>query len=243
MSISTGRPWRCGNPDKLSPLVTACWPSETGASVFPPLEATDSLLSKERLLLQPPRRQLQILRAQVLLVSMLTPIEAAWLAGFVDGEGSFQIVGKRRSSSAFDYLDAQLVATSTDRPVLDRCAEIASGKVGGPYRAPSNKGKPVFRWTLRGRALGEVTADIQPFLITKAEQAGLILLFRSLVRLGASPTEWGRKPMDEAELIARRDMKWAMNALNHRGSLPVPQERLDALARVRAQIETVARAS
>jgi hypothetical protein len=123
---------------------------------------------------------------------------------------------------------------------LDRCAEIASGKVGGPYRAPSNKGKPVFRWALRGRALGGVTADIRPFLITKAEQADVVLLFRSLVRLGASPTEWGRKLMDEAELVARRDMKLAINALNHRGSLPIPPERLEALERVRLQIATVA---
>ncbi len=59
----------------------------------------------------------------------MNEIEAAWLAGFLDGEGSFMITRGWHNGCAAPTYDAAVAATNTDRSLIDRCKQLAGGKI------------------------------------------------------------------------------------------------------------------
>ena len=67
-----------------------------------------------------------------------------------------------------------------------------------------------------------------------SEHAEILLAARDLTRPGARPKEWGVRRNDEWN-ERKRIMSLALRALNHRGTQPVPQERLEALAMWRSR--------
>ena len=165
--------------------------------------------------------------------------EAAWLAGFLEGEGTFQVVETRKTGSGPIY-EAQIAATNTAYAALERCHEIAGGWLYGPIGRGNAKWKPAYRWTLRGKALGPVLRALIPHLVAKREPALILLCLREEITVGANVNEWGRKPLGADVLARRTDYKMAMHALNHRGALPTPQEQTEALARIHPQLEAIA---
>jgi hypothetical protein len=167
--------------------------------------------------------------------------DIAWLAGFLDGEGTFQIINVRKTGSGPMY-DAQLAATNTDIALLNRCQHIAGGSVYGPNGRGDPRWKDSYRWALRGKKLGPLLDELLPFLVSKREQASILIALRSEVRPGASLSEWGRKPLDQDTLDRRLEYKMAMHALNHRGALPPKPEYLAALAAFRQRTATTAQA-
>lgn len=154
----------------------------------------------------------------------MTQTEAAWLAGFLDGEGSFMILRSRRSG--FDSWEAAVAASSTTDALLVRCRELAGGKITRGIE-PGGLARRAGIWTLKGKAVGPTVEAVLPFLVSKREQAAIVLALRLETKAGASP---GKPCATDPEKNARRDrMRLAVQALNHRGTAPVPAERLAAL--------------
>lgn len=161
-----------------------------------------------------------------------TPTDIAWLAGFLEAEGSFQISGQTKSykGRSFAIYQAQVVATSVDRELLDRCERIAGGCV---YKVGESRGnwRQAYRWSLKSTTLNDLLPALRPFLITKRRQADLLLELRSMTSRGAQAGAFGRR--HDPQLDARRaDIKLAVNALNHRGTSAPPEDQLAALRRV-----------
>lgn len=84
--------------------------------------------------------------------------ELMWLAGFLEGEGSFLVSDSKQKSNhlqsrsdGYRYLSIRIVGPSCDLDVLERVQSIAGGKIFGPYADSKGKGKPIYRWVLAKR--------------------------------------------------------------------------------------------
>lgn len=80
----------------------------------------------------------------------LTPEQVAWVAGIIEGEGSF-IAEKRRNGryATRVYASARIQVQMTDEDVIIRLQELMGGTVHSyPDKRPQCKDQ--FRWTFRG---------------------------------------------------------------------------------------------
>lgn len=103
----------------------------------------------------------------------LSPTEAAWLAGFVDGEGCLVL------SRVGDRFNTSLEVSNTDRRLLARCRELAN--VGAVYNRPrvrSANHRPQFMWSVSARAdLFALLPQIIPHLVGKAQEASAVVAY------------------------------------------------------------------
>lgn len=159
--------------------------------------------------------------------------DAAWLAGFLDGEGSFQV--RRYRVQGYEGFEASVSATGVEPAPLVRCQELARGNLLGPVRPSGGNARPSWVWRVKGHALTSLLEAIIPYLTLKREHATILLVMRRGTRAGARSGEFGRRRAT-AEFEQRARIKMAINALNHRGSTPIPTENLTALAAVRDQL-------
>lgn len=166
------------------------------------------------------------LRAIAAYNGVMQASDSAWLAGFLDGEGSFMIW--RRQRGGYDSWSAAVAVTSTDDRLLLRCMAIAGGKLSALVQ-PKGNAKPARIWTVMGKRLTLLLEAVLPHLVGKREQAEIVLTLRRETRAGALPGNEGVRT--DHEKNARREiMRLAVRALNHRGTVPMPAEQLAALA-------------
>lgn len=96
----------------------------------------------------------------------MSPTEAAWLAGFFDGEGSIStyLGGRLRSSPCW-----LITCSNTHLGALERCKEYAGcGTVG--YKQVRPEHKPQWQWRVHARADVIATCEqMLPYLIIKRE--------------------------------------------------------------------------
>ena len=131
--------------------------------------------------------------------------EWAYLAGFIDGEGS--ICPWSRTATP----DIGLHVPNTDRRVLEWIAERFPDKGGiNFHRRRKTHRKDYWSWDLTGRAMAPVLCGVLPFLVLKARQAELALLFIETI---------GReRRLSEETRATRRSLATRLSQLNRRGS-------------------------
>lgn len=149
----------------------------------------------------------------------------AWMAGYFDGEGSFMIIKNERKG--YIYYDCRISVSSTEDVPLIECKNIAGGYFNKKKFKPSSKNeyaKSARLWYLKGTSLDNLLPKIYPYLVLKKEQCMLLMYFRSGFTRGASDGIWGRKTDNERN-EHRLMLKYAMNALNHRGTSDLSDEK------------------
>jgi hypothetical protein len=141
----------------------------------------------------------------------LTDVQAAWLAGLIDGEGCISIWRERREGnrSGFRYY-AMVHIANTNRGLLDAIAKVIPGEV---YLKDARKKlanhKPLFMFAVSRRALSPVLTRIAPFLVIKKRQAEIAMQFRRVIE------EAPMRTFQDHEVLGQL---WAENrALNKRG--------------------------
>ena len=160
--------------------------------------------------------------------------DAAWLAGIIDGEGSMLIAEDSRRIHAPSF-EAQVSVVNTNKQMVDYCKKIGDGCVQGPIgQNRPDMHKPAFRWCVKRKKADVVIKAILPYLITKQEQAGILLHLISQTNAGACKGQWGRKAASEDQVAYRRMLKFAVQALNHRGTSSPLECQMESLAKVRA---------
>ncbi len=110
-------------------------------------------------------------------------INYAYLAGFIDGEGTIGIRYHRdkRLHKGFT-IDAQVYITNSNRAIL----EIIQKEIGGSISISTAEGKnknskPVYRLKfLNHKIILSVLTSIVPYIITKKEQTDLLIKFCNL---------------------------------------------------------------
>jgi len=103
--------------------------------------------------------------------------EFAYLAGIIDGEGSFTLHQHSRKGSSHRF-SSQLQIGSTDPRLLEWIRLRFGGSVRLEHRRNSSH-KPMFRWIAHADYLADLIYGALPYLIIKREQAELFLAYRA----------------------------------------------------------------
>ena len=154
--------------------------------------------------------------------STVSPVDLAWAAGFIDGEGCISIShmralirrirrkhsGSKRAAQYVLRLEVSQVSTFP----LRRLQACFGGTVNKERNRQPAKHKTTHRWVLQHQKAADCLKSILPYLCVKSKQATIALEFVATFQRrnphGAlTPSEIGR----------RAELKAAMNALNKRG--------------------------
>jgi len=160
-------------------------------------------------------------------VDRLGPYDTAYLAGFVDGEGSIGIVAHNKPNTAggkgrrTPHYRLVIGVTNTDIAVL----QWIHDRWGGSIFAKSTKNAkwaPSFELRITNReACFALLLAIQPHVKVKARQVELGLAFLNLglarVTFSARGKTWPRRIQHPEDVEVRETLKRQMNALNLRG--------------------------
>jgi hypothetical protein len=119
----------------------------------------------------------------------------------MDGEGSV-LLYKRR-----DVVAMKIVATNTDKPLLDWLSEVTGVGAVTAHRAEGERNRATFMWYCNADAAESVLRQIRPYLRIKAVQADLAL--ETQARL--------RDPALKADRTWQEEYRQRMKSLNARG--------------------------
>lgn len=123
---------------------------------------------------------------------MIPVKDIAWLAGFLEGEGSF---GWYRHSNR-GYSIANIQVSSTDLDVVQKAAVLFGVKARGPYNnsrlgfAPENC-KPIYKTSVGGKLAIQWLMTLYPFMGARRRER-----FREILNHWKNdpPRKLGRKP-------------------------------------------------
>lgn len=133
-----------------------------------------------------------------------------YIAGFIDGEGSIQISKgtTHRSGKRMYYL--RLSVHQVDRRPLDELVSRWGGSLRLIEKSSAISKKPIHEWVVTGTNAARVLSEIEPYLISKREQAQLGLLFQE----GKGLRNSGGPVTDEVNAV-REQQYAAMRALKN----------------------------
>ena len=101
----------------------------------------------------------------------------AWAAGFTDGEGCFSVRRSRGIASI------QFTITQVDpRPLQRFVYATGLGRVRGPFKAPSHRGKPYYKIVHTGGTAEALIEMLWPYLSAPKQEQ--ITRVRALVAQG-----------------------------------------------------------
>ena len=137
----------------------------------------------------------------------LAPLDAAYLAGFWDGEGSFMLHGRNGPNSSISF---RVVAVASKPQVIEWIVNVTGiGRVQ-VWDAKNPKWAPRWTWTVNGDGAESFTRQLLPYLKLKREQAELGVQFQERLR----------DPSMKADRAWQEDWRQRMRNLNQRGTDP-----------------------
>jgi hypothetical protein len=96
----------------------------------------------------------------------MSETELAWLAGWLEGEGSFVVTSGKSPRNDKRYPRIRINATSTDLDVLEHVKTLAGGRINGPYKSSHAKGRVYYVWTLSThRQCAPLLRALQPLMV------------------------------------------------------------------------------
>lgn len=96
---------------------------------------------------------------------MITAIDVAWAAGFIEGEGNFGVKGNGGVS---------LTAPQVQREPLERLQRLFGGNIR--HTAHTYTGKPIYRWGVHGSPAAAATMTILSLLSPRRKDQAVALL-------------------------------------------------------------------
>jgi hypothetical protein len=134
--------------------------------------------------------------------SALRSVDAAWAAGFLDGEGS---IGVYRSHSTYSLT---VYAGQKVREPLDKLSEMFGGNVR--WNAKRSQASGLWDWKRHGVSAVAVLEAVMPYLTVKRPQAELAIEFQAILQ--SAPL---RVRLTGADLDLRRRYYDELRALKH----------------------------
>lgn len=131
----------------------------------------------------------------------LSQTEAAWIAGFLDGEGSVMLY-RRETAVAL-----RVTAANTHRPTLERLVALCGCGSIVRWRSLKKEHKDSYWWQLNAEGAAALLHQILPYLVTKKAQAELAIAFQGRLR----------DPALKADRTWQHEYLARMKALNRRG--------------------------
>jgi hypothetical protein len=134
----------------------------------------------------------------------LIPLNAAYIAGLVDGEGSIMLYTRR------DAVALRLTLTNTHKRALEWVAEKVGVGVVLRQRIATATHAESFGWQCNAEAAETVLNQLRPYLIIKSDQAEMAVAFQERLR----------DPALKADRSWQLEWRAKMKALNRRGRRP-----------------------
>jgi len=148
----------------------------------------------------------------------LSEIQAAYLAGLIDGEGSIAVSRKRDCSGVrrgYSYR-LNLSISNTDTDLVQWCLKVTGvGTIGRCCSTNPLRHKAATRWTVWTRQAAQVLEQVVPHLVSKRQHAELALEFQ--YRASNVASRVGRFGLSDAEWQWQVDTHARMARLNRRG--------------------------
>jgi hypothetical protein len=146
-----------------------------------------------------------------------TVAEAAYMAGLMDGEGTFFIGNYSNTKNGF--FQTVLKVCSTDKIMIEWIYNVFGGWMSeytSKQRAANCK-SPVFSWGCTGERLTHICEIILPYLTAKKEQAQILLEMRKTYH-GSEHTKgkWGVQGLSDSILNLRLDLMKRLQSLHCR---------------------------
>lgn len=162
------------------------------------------------------------------------PINPAWLAGFIDGEGSVTLVWKWAENPERRATLVPAVGISNTRiDILREIQREYGGSLQVLCRKPQHK--PNGYLALQYNRAYKILRAVRPYLKLKTQQADIVLAYETMAKFQSSGrmraevqttnhdgiTRRGRRwinTIPETEITKRREMRDTIRALNKRGA-------------------------
>jgi hypothetical protein len=100
--------------------------------------------------------------------SSISDVDAAWAAGFIDGEG---YLGTVRASG---HIQPRIVAGQCTLEPLEKLRDVFGGCVYA-HKKQRVEWRRFWAWQMQGGSCLRVALAIRPFLVVKAEQADILI--------------------------------------------------------------------
>lgn len=134
--------------------------------------------------------------------------ELAYLAGFIDGEGSIRVgTGYSPSRERRWYL---MFSCHQVNP-LPLC--LLKARFGGTIRSTHRQGqRKLYEWTITSAQAGDAIAALRPWLHVKADEADIALEFQAMLAANANR----RRPLTDLDKAKREACYQKLRDLKHR---------------------------
>ena len=145
-------------------------------------------------------------------------LDLAYIAGFLDGDGSIMILTQKKSDMKSPYFVLTITIANTNEKVLFWLKK----KIGGNLTTPKNRNikskiigwKKIQMWRIREKRAENLVRQLLPYLIIKIKQAKLALKFQ---RYRCNLPKHGCKGRTIQELKFLKKYQDKMKSLNRRG--------------------------
>jgi hypothetical protein len=132
-------------------------------------------------------------------------LDLAWAAGIIDGEGSimFTRVSRKKLSDGIivAYPEIRVEISNYDDKMIKKIKQMFGGCYFVEHR--KDRRKPIHRWLVACKMAEKVIRAVEPYLVTKKEQAKLALELRKIQTSEGkngnkffcrrSPDEWNKR--------------------------------------------------
>lgn len=139
-------------------------------------------------------------------IRTMSPTDAAYVAGLLDGEGTITVPGGARLQ-----ITPIVTIVMTDRALIEWVRDTVGGRVRTQPKAERHH-RSIWQWTVYGDQAVAVLAQIQPYLRLKLHQASLAVCLGVRRRLNV-----GRRGLSAEERFYRGALIDALRHLNRRG--------------------------
>ena len=143
------------------------------------------------------------------------PLDLAYLAGIIDGEGS---IGIGTSSVTIRYSGTITVSIANTNPKLILWLQDKLGGKTYNRGKPTPESKAAFVWRVQGDNAVSVLNAVRSFLILKQEQADIVLAYHAL---RPSPGSGIQNKLTDETKIRRLELYTQLRVLNKKGDLDV----------------------
>lgn len=155
----------------------------------------------------------------------LTDTELAYIAGIIDGEGSFAIHHDPNPLRNAWY--AKLLVGNTDPRVISWLYSKLEGTIAHPKPQQLHH-KEKWTWALQNKRLRLFLPEVIPYLIIKSEQARLCLAALELISIryqGGVKRDGPRRPPEQIEaLYDARTFLHQLNARSYPPDYPIKEQ-------------------
>jgi len=146
--------------------------------------------------------------------------QLAYLAGILDGEGSF-LIGcyTKNPKTGTPHFHTMIQVSSTDAILIDWLVENFGGRKAyyTAKQTPKNSRRAVFRWTIHSDRVKHICETTMPYLVIKKNQAQIMIDMRNTFeRTRMQKGQQGTQPIEPDILKLRYELFNQLKSLHIR---------------------------